>query len=360
VQPFIDVDRPLDDADYARARSCACRITLPGLSKLVYGSRISDSSCISLTFQRLLLSNPLANAGFELGRHPLRHEPQRPLANQVQVMYGGTLHEIMQLARRLNSPYSNTMRVVQCEMSRMRGICNQHPALSTPRRMVQAQLRYNMQQAQTQSIDQSVEAERYKRSPSSVVQDLTRMPLRYRDERRTRRKKRRNVMFEKLRSDKRLIEQDDSLVEQALTPLEAVLLTYSLIDHMVRDNVFVPWNRLATSVLIDDLQQLMSVLQSWKSQTNGDALVSGVSGRVATRELPLSLEMDRVARALEVLERERGDMRTALHIAAAAAWKYHEANETLDETSHTSHTNHTSQQSGTTDYVELSRLKPMA
>jgi len=227
--------------------------------------------------------------------------------------------------------------------------------------MVQAQLRYSMQQNVQQGVQKNPTATRdgesYKLSPSSVtLQDLqatgTPTPLRYRDGCRARRQKRRNVMFEKLRSDKRLIEQDDSLVEQALTPLEAVLLTYSLIDQMVRDNVFVPWHRLSTSMLIDDLQQLLVILQCWKAQGTGDALVA--ASRTTTRDLPLTLELQRVKRAIEVLERERGDMRTALHIAVAAAWKHHEL--TPDGTHSNSMPSFTP---SSTNYVELSRLKPM-
>ena len=372
ARSFIDVERPLVDADYARARACGCRVTLRGLSNLVHGAYISEHSNISLTFGRLFVAHPSSGLQEEvfkrMERRQLRRDELQPLANNIQVMHGGWLCELMQLAQRLNSSYNNTLRIVQCEMARMRGVCNQHPALSTPRRMLLAQLRFNMQNGpQTDS---------YKRSPSSIMsnlstnpstnpsttnvrtaQDLTDAttgghPLRYRDQRKIRRQKRRNVIFEKMRCDKRLLEQDDSLVEQALTPLEAVLLTYALIDQMIHDKVFVPWKKLTPSLLVDDLHILLSSLRQWKNHATGDALIG--TQRTPVREGALAVELQRVERAIEVLERERGDMRTALHIASAAAWKRVAPLEESDPQVATTLLNGETP----TSYIELSRLKP--
>lgn len=396
VQPFIDVERPLQDADYERAAACGCRVHLAALSKVVYGHRVSErdqlgNSCITLALGRLFLTHP-ERCGQDqplarVTRKQLRREELQPLTNQVQIMYGASLYELMQLAQRLNSSYASTMRVVQCEMARMRGLCNQHPALATPRQMLLAQLQYQLQEARRlnehskqshpDEMHDSKQLEPNPSNPSTATTPLNHTssinlkeratgsakPWRYRDQRHLRRKERRHVLFEKLRWEKRLLEQDDSLVEQALTPLEATLLTYALIDQMVRDKVFVPWERLTPALLVDDLQILLSSLESWKRHASGDALLSSSHrSNSATRDEPLCVEMQRVRRAIEVLERERGDMHTALQIATAAAWKTTPSSPPDLNASPNSSLSTTTSPTDSTDsdstYVELSRIKP--
>lgn len=359
ASPFIDGERALNEMDYERAHACCCRADMHSMSRVIHG-HVSDQRTIRLRFQRMFVSNPSNALNFasyhKTHRKRLDQDETHPLSNDVQVMYGASLYDIMQLIKKMGNSYTMTLRSVQCEMARMRGLCNQHPALATNRRMILAHLRFhvNAQHAE-HAIDHSPSSVYNTLQPSEPLRSSSQStgsvaPMRYRDSSCSKRQKRRNTIFERLRLDPRLREQDDNLAEQALTPLEAVILMYSLIDEMIRDKIFVPYEKITPVLVADDLRILLNRLTEWKRYSQGDGFLATTGKNM--RDKPIEVELCRIQLAIDALERESGDMRTALNIATAAAWKYSGSSQKDNENGQTV----TDVNSST--YVELARIKP--